>query len=77
MGRQRSTDGVLYKLMEAMFEDPTRTATKLVEVVEKEHKNTKVKVANAIGIRQQYRRIVLFLQDKGAVKGLIKTTAAE
>lgn len=77
MGRQRSTDGVLYKLLEAMYEDPERTAVKLVEVVEKENNGMKVKKTNAIGIRQQYRRIVLFLQDKGAVKGLLKSPASE
>lgn len=77
IGRTRSTDGVLYKLMEAMYEDPTRTASVLVDVVQKENKGMKVKTSNAIGIRQQYRRIVLFLQDKGAVKGMIEGGAAE
>jgi hypothetical protein len=73
-GRSRSTDGVLYKLMEAMYEDPTLKASELAAVVEKENK---VKAANAIGIRQQYRRIVFFLQDKGVVSGMIKERSAD
>ena len=76
-GRARSTDGVLYKLMESLHEDPTRSAKDIKTLVEKEHK-IKVKDSNAVGIRQQYRRVVMFLQDQDALKkNLIKSTAAE
>jgi hypothetical protein len=76
-GRARSTDGVLYKLMESLHEDPTRSAKDIKTLVEKEHK-IKVKDSNAVGIRQQYRRVVMFLQDQDALKkDLIKSTSAD
>lgn len=56
--------GVLDHLMEEALADPKATPSVLKERVEAKH-GIEVKEANAIGIRQQFRRFVRFFQSKG------------
>jgi hypothetical protein len=63
-----SEGGVLDLLLEAVYKNPGATPKVLKEHVESENKNVVVKIANAIGIRQQFRRVVRLLQRHDALK---------
>lgn len=59
--------GALDKLLEAVFENPKATPKQLIEMVEAKYKGDEVKMANAVGIRQQFRRVVRLLERHGAL----------
>ena len=69
-GTARGT-GVLDHLMDAVHENPTWKPADLAAHVEKKHGVT-CALANAVGIKQQYRRFGRFFQRKGLFKDDVK-----
>lgn len=63
--------GVLDLLMEAVYHHPAESPQELADRVSAANPGLEVKIANSIGIRQQYRRITEFLKRKGHIQDLV------